>query len=911
MRQFIRKALPLLGGTRGSSLRGPLGSSILIGLLALAPQAALGQGLKLPADPSKAAYITTSTDTISVAYNAGFNSVAVMANTDGYTVEKRTADADWVSVRREKNGNLTFFTTYHYDNAAPRFATFLLSTPDSHRQRTLVVRQEKNTSAEDLGDVKLAIASATASASQSGEGIELTYDDDPSTIWHSPWSGGGFPFQLTYKLKQASHLDYLVYTPRQSGGSNGLFGEVEVLVALASAPSKFEKVADADFAFSDGASTITFGSEGIDNVSSVRVVVKSGYNNFASCAEMAFYQRDASLNRYIPQLFTSSLCTELKPEVTPDMVNTVRSPYLRQLAQTMLEGNYSTRYRVGTFTAYPTIASQAKWMKTNGYCRYENPTGIYFSAGDKIVVFAEGIDTKHPVSLTIKCFSNAAAIEQEGQPESSYPLANGANVITAKNRGNAYVYYYSDDYANAPQVRLHFALATEAGYFDLRRGDTNDDWKRILANTKSDIIDVVTPRMQVAVPVASAKSVCHTDGVKLATIYDEVIRREREIMGLPSQAAEPLNHQFARPVKSGMFADGIGAAAAFGSFNEWTNPSSFGFWGFGHELGHVNQIRPDFKWVGCGETTNNIYSAWVEHKLGAKDAYGRGYHRLEDENSGIDDYSGLRGGRFQTYLEEGVRKGVSWQLQDGPDYHGSQPTQVSVQGQDADGHSTGTVTTTWRNYDHFVKVVPLWQLVLYTQEAGASPDAYGRVIQGIRQANDQGMTNGKWQVKFMKRFCDSTRINFLPFFEKAGMLKPINALIEDYSREWLVISQQQVDELKAYVAAQGYAEAPKALNYINAYNWQTFRDKGLIDTATPVGKGCTASGTRVKVDNEVWRNAVGYETYDASGNLLRITMFGLGDAQMSSRYTYVLFPAGAKYIMAVGYDGQKVKCYEK
>ena len=885
--------------------------SVIVAALLAAPLTAAAQGLTTVTDDTKAPYITASADTVSLAYNAGFNTVAVMKNTPTYTVTKRTTDADWVSFRQERNGNLTFFATYNNDNAAPRFATFLISTPDGTREHTLVVRQEKNTSAENLGDVKLSIASATASSSQSGEGIERTYDDDLSTLWHSPWSGGGFPFTLTYKLKQASHVDYLVYTPRQSGGSNGLFGEVEVQVARSSTPNKFEKVAEADFGFSDGASTLSLGDEGADNVTSVRIIVKSGYNNFASCAEMGFYQRDASLNKYIPQLFTSPLCTELKEGVTEADVAAVRSPYLRQLAQTMLAGGYSTRYRVNSFTAYPTIASQAAWMKTNGYCRYENPTGIYFTAGDKIVVFAEGIDSKHPVSLTIKCFSNASDIATEGQPESSYPLANGANVITAKNRGNGYVYYHTDDYENAPEVKLHFALATEAGYFDLRRGDTNDDWQRIVKNTKSDIIDVVTQRMQVAVPLAAAKAVCPKDGVRLATIYDEVIRREREIMGLPQQAAEPKNHQFARPVSSGMFADGIGAAAAFGSFNEWTNPTSFGFWGFGHELGHVNQVRPDFKWVGCGETTNNVYSAWVEHKLGAKDAYGTGYHRLEDEYSGIDDYSSMRGGRFEAYLEEGVRKGTSWQLQDGPDYHGTTPASKTVQGEDADGKSTGTVTTTSRNFDHFVKVVPLWQLELYTEECGASPQAFGKMINGMRQASEQNMTNGKWQLKMMQRFCDSTRINFLPFFEKAGMLRPISAYIEDYSPGWLVISQKQIDALKADIEAKGYAAAPAALNYINAYNWQSFRDKGQIDESTTPGSGCSLSGTRLRVDNTVWKNAVGYETYDANGTLLRISMFGLGDSQMSSRYTYVLFPSGAKYVMAVGYDGQRVKCYEK
>ena len=80
-----------------------------------------------------------------------------------------------------------------------------------------------------------------------------------------------------------------------------------------------------------------------------------------------------------------------------------------------------------------------------------------------------------------------------------------------------------------------------------------------------------------------------------------------------------------------------------------------------------------------------------------------------------------------------------------------------------------------------------------------------------------------------------------------------------------------------------------------------------------VNIGCSSLGSRVQVDNKVWAGAVGYETYNADGELLRITMFGLGDSQMSDRYTQVLFPTGegASYIMAVGYDGTRVKCYQK
>lgn len=68
------------------------------------------------------------------------------------------------------------------------------------------------------GDVELPIASAQASQLQPGEGIERTYDKDISTLYHSPYSGTGFPVELTYHFQQPSHVDYLVYTPRQGGG---------------------------------------------------------------------------------------------------------------------------------------------------------------------------------------------------------------------------------------------------------------------------------------------------------------------------------------------------------------------------------------------------------------------------------------------------------------------------------------------------------------------------------------------------------------------------------------------------------------------------------------------------------------------------------------------------------------------
>lgn len=871
-------------------------------------------GHTLPA-AQKAGAVVVPGGKISLNAGGGLSLTPVLSNCD-FTATPTWADGEkpWFTLTERKPGSWKINADFWY-KTEPRTGTVTITLSDGTTEEITVEQRGNNAVATIRGDQQVAVASATASEqNSSSEGIAKTYDGNYGSYYHSKWNGSStsFPVTLTYRFA-GEHIDYLTYIPR-TDSDNGNFGIVTIEYATTDAPTTFLTVkADHDFGFSSTPASISLGEQGVDNVSSIRFTVKSGKNNFVTCAEMEFYAKDRSSEDAFTGLFTDVLCSQLKPGVTQADIDQCPQPFARQLASYLMNENYSREFRVASFDCYEPRTTLQQRLKTSSYYdAYENPTGIYFEQGEQIAVFADGIDENHPVSLCIKNFSNASAIATEGQPESYYTLTNGINVITAENRGNGYVSYYSDDYANAPTIRLHFAMATETGYFDAARHN-NDDWVRLLAGAKSDIFDVLTQRLHVAAPTATLKLKCPRDGEKLAAIYDQVIYREREIMGLQQYNCEPRNHQFARPVKSGMFADGIGAAAAFEYWGDWANPDNFGFWGFAHELGHINQIWPGFKWSGCGETTNNIYSAWVAHTVGSTAAYGRGYHNLEDEVTGIKEYAGLRGGRFQAYMDEGVRQGKSWQLQEGPDYYGTVPSQKSVTGQDENGNSTGTVTTPTRNYDHFVKVVPFWQLTLWTEECG-SPGAFGTLINSYREDFDNGKfnTNGKQQIEMMKRFCDAAQANLCDFFEKAGMLRPINAYIEDYGPGWNIITQAMCDEVKSYVAAKGYPAPPAALNYINAYNYTRFRDKVALKDAG-VNIGCSSLGNRIQVDNKVWSGAVGYETYNADGELLRITVFGLGDSQMSDRYTQVLFPTseGASYIMAVGYDGTRVKCYQK
>ena len=154
--------------------------------------------------------------------------------------------------------------------------------------------------------------------------------------------------------------------------------------------------------------------------------------------------------------------------------------------------------------------------------------------------------------------------------------------------------------------------------------------------------------------------------------------------------------------------------------------------------------------------------------------------------------------------------------------------------------------------------------------------------------------------------------NSLPFFEKAGMLKPIKAFIADYSSEWLIIDQKQIDELKEYVKNKGHKKLEAEVNYISALNWETYKNKAAVEGTLNVGCSTASHNNTpyIKVNHKQWKNTVAFETYDAEGNLLRISMHGLGGDD-NDNYTMVMFPQNSAYIMAVGWDGKRVKCYQK
>ena len=757
---------------------------------------------------------------------------------------------------------------------------------------------------------KVAIKSATASSYQNGEETSKGIDGNKGTIWHSSWGATTFPVTYTVTLSEVSHIDYLRYTPRQDGNVNGNWDDVSVAYTQTTTDNTFHEIGE--YKLNGESAAYDFVLPGGIECGKIRFTIESGRNNFASAAEIEAFAYDNSKQEELGKYFEDNLFTILKPEITSS--EGIEDADIKKLVDNLLtNGEKYRKFRVGEYEAYLTTETLRNRLKTSSqYNNYENPTGVYLKNGESCMVMVSGIG-KYPVGLKIKNWV-------KNENSSSYSLRNGLNFITATSEGNVFVNYYTDEYKNAPNVKIHFINAPVQGYWD-QETMTNDDWVQMLkgrSSKDSTILITRSQHAQLAYPVFAWLQNCPDNIDSTMTLYQKVQWAERDIMGLEKYGRQIKNRQLFYATTYGfMAAGGEGSYCVTSSLGGITKPdaAAFDFWGVGHEWGHNNQITPGFKWTGCGETTNNIYAAWAQlHGTGKRHTL-----RLEDEVTGVGEYSGMRGGRMQSYFEEGLRKGNAWQLQDGPDYNNETPTAVTVIGEDANGKSTGIVNTTWRHYDHFVKLVPFWQLTLWGTLAEKCPDIVPMVIETIRTDNNYGTkynTNGKQQINWMKIACDSTKIDLLPFFEKAGMLRPINAYVDDYAKGWNIITEEMINELKEHVKNMGYKPFTEEINYINAHNFNIYRDNLKLEVPETLGTGCTYSNGKVKVVHSAVKNAVAYETYNGNNELLRITMYGLGSDDAHS-FTQVLYPGSseaakaAAYIMAVGYDGTRTKIYEK
>lgn len=565
------------------------------------------------------------------------------------------------------------------------------------------------------------------------------------------------------------------------------------------------------------------------------------------------------------EYFTDAFFVKLKPGTTPERVRSIRNPVLRKTADDLLAGSFDTAARQRVYEAYEPVDMLSKRLKAGTYSQFENPTGIYFEAGEDAVLSVSGLGAA-AAKLRVCNFGPEPA-------DHSYALKNGVNVIRMAGSGLGYISYYDGDFKKLPRLEISILTGKVNGVFN-SAVSSNADWRKLLAGATCETIDIVGRQVHLIYPVKELRQHCPDKGLELINLYDGIIRDQYEIMGLVKYDIVPKNHMLGRVIWKGyMHADGFGAAFIFSAMNGIANPDRIpaNAWGVAHEFGHVNQARPGMRWVSTTEVTNNIFSAVTNHRLNP------GAMRLEHEKIDGGDGSVI-GGRFNAYLNSALIAKEPWLCQRGPD---------KMRGYENGG-------------DHFVKLAPLWQLQLFFAIAGhGKTDFYADIFQKVRGTDETRLSNGELQLNFMRNVCDSQKLDLSGFFTRVGMLKPIDKDMDDYSRAQLTITERQCEELVRYASRYPKPDSP-VIFYISANSVGAYKNRLPVEGRA--NAGVSGDGATRTIDHSVWKNVVAFETYQGK-DLIRIAMAGTGS--QANLTTLAQYPAGATRIEAVSWDGRR------
>jgi len=624
-------------------------------------------------------------------------------------------------------------------------------------------------------------------------------------------------------------------------------------------------------------------------------------------------QKDAlteATNTQLTQFFTTTACTTLKGNYASMNDDGLRSamsslPSTVQDMAIKVKNNSWTTYsgwdktertfRVADYKAY---SSYSRWTNILGLrynlARTENPTGIYVKAGDYLQVYVGNISSGQSVQLAVAGYGAGG---YGGSGIVTYSLHSGMNALQMSSEGNCFVIYQVDNTTNgaAPytalskyaDVTVHIEGGTVQGYFDLTKGDDNDDWTQFKTHlmtkdmfcmkTKTLVFNLQTALVKTAVDGAGGSG-SKGELTEMLEYWQGVQDMEDDLFNRASLGG--ANYEYCNNVHSvttiGNSGDGLLYAYTNGIYfspeqhnrlfnNKLIREGSDNLWASAHELGHHRQGQINM--VGNTEISNNIYSNVAVYQQG------RYTSRTASLQAVFSDY----------------QNGISW------------PERVRL------ANSSG---------DYNQQLLHLnWSLYMFFHINGNKPTFFQDLYTAFR--NDP-MTNVKGEgtltpastdyLKYYVKCCQVSGYDLTDFFAAYGffMLPPEQTTeityngvttkryqtIGDYGTYNLYVTQEMIDAAKEQVKAMsglkqcnivfiedrvsaplatydGHAEGE--LKQPNDASSVTFGSVGETGQYTDFNAECSAYSYNVSERGNVTMQgsgAVGFMVYDSNGNII-------------------------------------------
>lgn len=635
------------------------------------------------------------------------------------------------------------------------------------------------------GDLKVRVSGGKATSEATGTGsndmkFANSYDGILATFFNSQAGvSAPLPFMMEYYFENVESIDYLVHYPRQDAGNKwGAIGKLEVWIATEANPT-LTKYGDFDFGQKLSVpSRIDFPGS-IIKPKTVRFMVQDCYENRVSAAEVEFYCKDPKAFDYLT-IFTDGSCSQIKSSIDKAQIDAISDPFFKEIASSIFNNTYQSEYRIADYRPYQDPKIMALANKTSKYSKLDNITGMIATAGVDLVVFV-GPTKGQKLSLVVQ------DLRDRGFGGMSYMLGEGMNVIRPSYSGLIYITNFTDDKiplilrsssekaaAAAKTVRIHIATGQVNGYFDATKNKA-EDWTKILANAKWHDMDIFGEYAHITWPVAEFRR-DNTDAMAVVKNYDWLVYAQQDFMGLVKHNKMFNNRMYFAAgynnAKSPNASDYRTIYAPHSSYAElFTKADRFDarLWGPSHEVGHCNQTRPGMKWAGLTEVTNNIHSLYIQQQrkqpCNLRNAYEPAFNGFLGQNKA----------------------------------HATAGLSISA-----------STSQEWR-------LIPFWQLKLYLVDVLGQTDFYKDMYEHVRITQNfelGGLTEGLYQLDFVRQACRISGFNLSDYFYNWGFLSPVSATLNDYGDKKIIITEQQIDELKVEIEAMGLPKPPKDFSRI-------------------------------------------------------------------------------------------------
>ena len=249
------------------------------------------------------------------------------------------------------------------------------------------------------------------------------------------------------------------------------------------------------------------------------------------------------------------------------------------------------------------------------------PTGLYLPPMTEMIVKVNRIAGDYMPQLLVGTYLRGPAYNSS--IVKSTLLKQGENRIMSEHGGLIYVRHTG--VKNAHQAELQFVKGHKQAPFYQKGKTSKEDWKKMLEEYRYSPDAVLFGEKAILV-VSRSKALLYAayNQDELLNVAEQIQRYEEEISGMDSSSPvhEPKSCNFLMVESddpnyymaawnNGTFYNSTNSSAYMILFD----PAKMNSWGPWHELGHHHQ-QSAYKWNGLGEVTVNIYSLYVEKKMG-------------------------------------------------------------------------------------------------------------------------------------------------------------------------------------------------------------------------------------------------------------------------------------------------------